>query len=124
MEADLDLQSHANSIEGALCAFDTVNDNRLNDEQAIKIIELLIDKYYFGDQNVETDQQIVEDGFNYVDAAITRDLEHLNNDTIVKILGVIRFVARRRTQTGKEYMNIIHQYVGQRIDTGVRLMRH
>jgi len=50
-------------------------------------------------------------------------LHEVSNEIIVKILGVIRFVAKRRTKYGREYMNIIHQYVGQRIDTGIRILR-
>jgi len=39
----MELESHGNSIEGALCAYDIENGRKLNDNDAISIIELLID---------------------------------------------------------------------------------
>jgi len=62
-------------------------------------------------------------GVKHLESAINEDLNNVINEEIVKILGVIRFVAKRRTKTGKEYMNIIHQYVGERIASGIRIMR-
>ncbi|MCK4679353.1 MAG: hypothetical protein KAT48_14560 [Bacteroidales bacterium] len=123
MDRNMDLESYGNAIEGALCSYDTENGNNLKDSDAIRIIELLIDTHYFRDQQVDTDIQLIANGVNYVKEAIRKDLHDVSNEVIVKILGVIRFVAKRRTKMGKEYMNIIHQYVGQRIDTGIRILR-
>jgi hypothetical protein len=116
------LEAYGNAIEGALCAFDSQLGKRLNDSNAIKIIELLIDKYHFQDMNLDQEPIFIFNGVQYVDEVIQEDLKDVKNEEIVKILGVIRFVARRRTKTGREYMNIIHRYVGQRIDTGIRVL--
>jgi transcription initiation factor IIE alpha subunit len=105
-----------------LCAYDIEIDENLKDDQAIRIIELLIDKYHFQDQNLDQENQIVINGVNYVDSAIQEDLKDIDNEEIVKILGVIRFVAKRRAKTGLEYMTIIHQYVRPRIDSGIRVL--
>lgn len=111
------------AIEGALCAYDTENDNRLSDNDAIRILELLIDKYHFKDQKTDDEREIVKNGVTYVDGAIEGDLNKVNDEEITKVLGVIRFVAKRRTKIGREYMNLIHQYVGRRVGTGIRLMQ-
>ncbi|MDD1613156.1 MAG: hypothetical protein LUQ56_01155 [Methylococcaceae bacterium] len=50
------------------------------------------------------------------------DLVDIDELVLVKILAVICFVAKRRTTTGREYMNVIHQYVGQRIGSGIRVL--
>ncbi len=118
----MDLESYGNAIEGALCTYDIENGYRLKDSDAIKIIELLIDIHHFGDQQVDTDNQLIANGVDCVEKAITKDLREVSNEEIVKILGVIRFVARRRTKIGREYMNTVHQYVGQRIAPGLRLL--
>lgn len=123
MDRNMGLESYGNSIEGALCAYDIENGGRLSDGNAIKIIELLIDKYHFQDQKIDEDNQIILNGFNYVDEAIRQDLKDVATQEIVKVLGVIRFVAKRRTKTGREYMTVIHQYVGQRVGSGVRLLQ-
>jgi hypothetical protein len=88
-------------------------------ECQIKILELLLDKYHFSDKKIETDDQLLISGFDCVEKAITKDLPNIEKGILVKTLGVIRFVANRRTKFGREYISIIHQYVGQRIDTGI-----
>ncbi len=55
--------------------------------------------------------------------SIEEDLQDIGSEEIVKVLGVIRFVARRRTKIGREYMEIVHQYVGPRTAPGVRILR-
>jgi hypothetical protein len=79
--------------------------------------------HHFGDRHIAADSKIIANGVDYVEEAIRKDLHEVGNEIIVKILGVIRFVAKRRTKYGREYMNIIHQYVGPRIDTGIRILR-
>ena len=123
MDGNKELEDYGNAIEGALCSYDINNDYRLKDSDAIRIVELLIDKHHFGDQKIDSDSRMITDGVNYVEDAITQDLHDVSNDIIVRVLGVIRFVAKRRTKIGREYVNIIHQYVGQRINTGVRILR-
>ncbi|MES9903099.1 MAG: hypothetical protein ABW168_10490 [Sedimenticola sp.] len=123
MDGNMELESYGNSIEGALCAYDEENENKLNDHEAIRIIELLIDIYHFKDQCAKDESPMILNGVKHLVSSINEDLDDVSNEVLVKILGVIRFVARRRTKTGREYMNIIRQYVGQRIASGVRLLR-
>lgn len=123
MERDMELETYGNAIEGALCAYDVENNNRLSDKDAIRILELLIDKYHFKDQKTDDEREIVKNGVAYVDGAIESDLNKVSDEEVVKLLGVIRFVAKRRTKIGREYMNLIHQYVGRRVGTGIRLMQ-
>jgi hypothetical protein len=122
MDGNPELESYGNSIEGALCAFDNDNNGLLKDKDAVRIVELLIDKYHFLDSEVEEKDNLIIDGVQFVDRSISEDLHDLNKEEIVKVLGVIRFVAKRRTKIGREYMNIIHQYVGLRVAPGVRLL--
>ncbi len=122
MDGNMELESYGNSIEGALCAYDMENGGKLKDSDAIRIIELLIDKYHFQDQQMDQEHPLIVNGVNYIEKSITEDMNEIGNEKIVRILGVIRFVARRRTKIGREYMTIIHQYVGPRIASGVRVL--
>jgi len=122
MDGNLELESYGNSIEGALCAYDLENNGALKDREAIRIIELLIDKYHFQDEQLHQEAQIAARGFQFVDKCIREDLEGVDREKIVKVLGVIRFVAKRRTRVGREYLNVVHQYVGQRVSSGVRVL--
>ena len=123
MDGNIELASYGNAVEGALCSYDIENGNKLRDSDAIRMIELLIDMYHFKDNQVEVDSQIIANGVKFLDDVIRDDLKGVDNEIIVKILGVIRFVAKRRTNTGREYMKIIHQYVGQRIGSGIRVLQ-
>ncbi len=123
MDGNIELESYGNSIEGALCAYDKENEKKLSDHDAIRIIELLIDIYHFKDQCSKEESPLVLNGVKHLESSVNEDLNDVSNEVVVKILGVIRFVAIRRTKTGREYMNIIHQYVGQRIASGIRVLR-
>ncbi|MFI3197753.1 MAG: hypothetical protein QX196_05450 [Methylococcaceae bacterium] len=122
MAAHDQLNDYSNAIEGALCAYDIENNKSLTDADAIRIIEMLMDKYYFKGVQINADNPFLLAGFNFVDAVIGEDLADIDELVLVKILGVIYFVAKRRTKVGREYMTIIHQYVGQRIGSGIRVM--
>ena len=123
MDGNMELESYGNSIEGALCAYDIGTGRKLNDSDAIRIIESLIDKYHFQEHQMDQAHQVIANGVDYVDKSIREDLKDVENEVIVRILGVIRFVARRRTKIGREYMTVVHQYVGQRIGSGMRILQ-
>jgi hypothetical protein len=122
MDGNLELESYGNSIEGALCAYDTNNNNLLKDNDAIRIVELLIDKYHFLDHEMNEQSPLILNGVYFVDKSIKEDLSDVSNEIIVKVLSVIRFVAKRRTKVGREYMSVIHRYVGQRLAPGLRIL--
>lgn len=121
MDGNSELEDYGDVIEGALCTYDHENNYCLSDKDVIRMVELLIDRYYFKDQKIDSIDELILNGFNLVVNAIKKDMPTIEPDVLVKILGVIRFVARRRTKTGREYMKVIHRHVGQRIDTGVHL---
>ena len=123
MDGNAELESYSNGVEGALCSYDIESGNKLRDSDAIRMVEILIDMYHFKDNQVEVDSQIIANGVKYLDDVIREDLKDVDNEIIVKILGVIRFVAKRRTNTGREYMNIVHQYVGRRVGAGIRVLQ-
>jgi len=122
MDGNTELERYGNAIEGALCAFDAQQEYALTDKDAIRIIELLMDRYHFEDQTIAEGSQLVKGGVEQVDNAIKEDLAGISRERLVKVLGVIRFVARRRTKQGKEYMKVIHQYVGLRVAPGIRAL--
>lgn len=120
MDNDMGLQAHGNAIEGALCAYDLDSGNMMRDRDAIKIIEALIDVFHFLDDQVLVKGELVANGVTYVGNVIREDLKGIDKETINKVLGVIWFVANRRTRMGREYLDVIRRHVGPRIGTGVR----
>ena len=123
MEAVHELQDYANTVESAICTFDRQTNYTINDPVAIRIIELLLDKYHFNDETMLFDNELIESGFDLVDNAIEKDLSDVPVETIVKILKVIHFVAKRRTTGRREYLKIIHSYVGEYVAPGLRILQ-
>jgi hypothetical protein len=123
MDANIELQEYSNAIEAAICAFDQDTEQRMNDTIPIRVIELLLDKYHFRDESVIFDNDLLERAFHYVNKIIETDLSKLPTDKLTKVLAVIHFVAKRRSRGGREYLEIIKQYVGIRVAPGVRIMR-
>ncbi len=100
MSGNPQLESYGNTIEGSLCTYDEKNENKLSDNDAIKIIESLIDIYHFNDQCSQKESPMILNGVKHLESSIKEDLNDVSNEVLVKVLGVIRFVARRRTKTG------------------------
>lgn len=102
---------------------DREHDNTLSDTDAVRLLELLIDRYHFKDETIAFDNPFIESCFHYMTGIIEEDLCEISPHTLVKILGVIRFVARRRSQGGREYMKVINDLVGIRVQKGVRVVK-
>ena len=95
----------------------------MNDTIPIRVIELLLDKHHFQDESLVFDNDLLERAFRHVNKVIETDLSKVPTDKLVKILAVIHFVAKRRSRGGREYLEIINQYVGTRVAPGVRIMQ-
>nr|VFJ52380.1 MAG: hypothetical protein BECKDK2373C_GA0170839_10369 [Candidatus Kentron sp. DK] len=105
------LLNQSQVIEHALCVYDNETGGKMRDSHAIRILELLLDKYHFAEDNGIEDEYL-RGGFACVNAAMEKGLEEMENEEKAKMLSIIRLVARRRTDIGKEYMEIIHKYTG------------
>ncbi len=123
MEASDELQSYSFAIEGAVGAFDQQTGRMMRDDVPIRIFELLLDKYHFKDEKLTFDNELLEDGFNYVESVIENDLTQLDRGELVKILGVLHFIAKRRTRGRREYLAIVEEFVGMRVGPGARVMK-
>jgi len=114
-------QSISDNIESAFCSIDEKHNYNMTDDDAKIILERLLDKYYYKDDTIVYDNQIIEIGFKYVDNIIqVKLLNMVDIDTLIQIIGAIHFVLVRRTTGKREYFNIIHKYVGN--EDGLRIM--
>jgi hypothetical protein len=122
MELDYQLQSYADTIEGALCSWDYSHDMSLSDASMLTVVEMLLDKHYYHDSHISYDESLLGEGYEAVDHAVAQDLGDVPQDTLVKVLGVIHFVAKRRTRGGREHLDVLQKHVGLRVGTGMRLL--
>ena len=118
MEMDMNLSVSSNNIELVLCDWDAEYDYTLKDEVAIDIYKLLMDKYYFKDKELVFKSDLIEEGFYLVDSVVQRKFSDM--DMLIKVVGILYFIADRRTKGGREYFKIIYQYVGE--GSGVRML--
>jgi hypothetical protein len=116
------LRSYSDTIEATLCLWDHYHNNSLVDELALGVLEMLLDKYYYQDPDVSSTDELLQEGYDMVLQSISADLDHVPGETIVRILGVIYFVARRRACGGRDYFEVIRRYVGLRGGPGLRVL--
>lgn len=123
MSDSMNLQDKANVIESAICQFDQIHQNQLTDAIVLKIVQLLMDKYFFGDSVLNFGDALEKEGFEIVDQAIQQDIKTLNNQDLSRIIGTIYRSVKRRMAGNRNYLEFIHQYVGKRVGSGVRVLR-
>lgn len=122
MDGYQDREDISEVIEEALATFDYETGDKMNDLDAIQILEMLLDRYCFGDETIPKSKGIlVEEGFFKVLDSIQENLSYVTHEELSKIIGAIWFVACRRTTGQREYLKIIRQYVGIQLDEGVHL---
>jgi hypothetical protein len=124
MADDPDLQDYANVMESAICQFDHDHHENLSDKQIFGVLELLLDKYFFGDSIFNFENQLEREGFALIDQAIQDDLRDLSNQEVSKVIGTIYRSIKRRTSVNREYLEFIKQYVGVRVGPGIRVIPH
>jgi hypothetical protein len=120
MDRNNGYQDIAYMIESAILEFDHSTGGRIRDDIPIRILEGLFDIYCFKEQHQQSDNPMLEKGFRHVLNAIQDELAEVDPDKLIKILGAIYFVARRRTTGQREYLSIIRQYI--KLHNGSRIM--
>lgn len=124
MSNETTLQDYADVIESVICQFDKEQNENLNDNIALKLVELLLDKYHFKDEKLNFSNKLEENGFIFIDQAIKEDLASLSTEAITEILGTIYRSIHRHNVRGREYLEFIHKHVGLRIGKGARVIRN
>lgn len=114
-----DLIEYAMVIESALCAFDQMQ--KTSDPIILKILEKLMDDFYFNEDfhKIQNQDDIASKGYLHLKIAIEKNLSHLPADTIVKLIHGIYYVAKRRSNGNREYLDFIHQFIGRKIMPGL-----
>ncbi len=104
-------------------AFDRDTGEKIKDDVALGILKRLIDLYHYKDDEITFESPAVEESFHSASKAIKEELVSLPEEQLIKILGVLHFVANRRTQGGREYLSAVHRYVGESIAPGIRVIK-
>ncbi|MBI2895532.1 MAG: hypothetical protein HYY06_18390 [Deltaproteobacteria bacterium] len=121
MDGSTHLQQIAFPAEAAVCSLDRDHEFALRDAQAIAIFELLLDLYAFGDSRESLASPIHTLQCGSVLDIVERELRPYDPATIARVLATVRFVACRRASGGRHHIDVLHQYCGAFVSTGVGL---
>jgi hypothetical protein len=114
MDSTPKLQHYSSIIEGGICAYDMEINKTLKDDEALEIIEYLINFYHLKDEKIDSKSEIIINGVKYLKTLISIELgDSVNSEVISKILGIIRFVAKKRSTNKGEYLRLIHSFIGE-----------
>jgi hypothetical protein len=121
MEDDFERQHIANIIESAISSFDLKQNDQMHDDMAIRIIERMIDYYYFNEPFSQLNDEVLTAGYYDAINSVENSVNE-SHEEITKVLGAIYFVAKRRTQGKREYLDFIRKYVGISVGKGIRAL--
>ena len=110
-------------IEASVCLLDRERGYTLKDDQAIAILELLLDLYSFGDTRESVADRVRELGCEKVLEIVERELARQPREEVAKVIGTVRFVACRRNSGGRHHMRVLQQYCGAFVRTGIGLRK-
>jgi hypothetical protein len=118
------LQDQANIIESAFCRLDEELENNFNDNDVMRLTELLLDHYHFNDSEIKFKNEMEEYGFSFINRVIENDLKNFSKEKTAKIIGTIYRSIKRHTSNRREYLNFIHQHVGLSVGPGMKVIKH
>ena len=101
------LQNQAQVIETAICQFDRAQHGLISDKVVKRIIELLLDKYHFKDEEINFPGKLEESGFGFIDQCINQSLPSLDPEKITKMLGTIYRSLERHALRERDYIDFI-----------------
>ncbi len=76
------LQNYSHQLENAY--------NAANPQDALAIIELLMNRYHFNEAEIKSSNALWQSGFAAADNVIKTDLQEVDNETLVNLLGAMR----------------------------------
>ncbi len=122
MSGSMELEDVGNVIESTLCSMGLESRELFQDKDAIKLIELFFDKYYFKDEKLQFVDTVQKNNFHKILETCAQDLASTPQDDLVKVMATIYRSIQRRTNGNREYLQFAQQYVGARVAPGVRIM--
>jgi hypothetical protein len=118
------LQDQANVIESAFCRLDEELENNFNDNDSIKLAELLLDHYHFNDDELTFKNDLEKDGFSFINSVIENDLKDSSKENTAKIIGTIYRSMKRHTNGRREYLDFIQRHVGLSVGPGMKVIKN
>jgi len=97
--------------ERALCTLDQQRDHEMRDAQAVELLELLLDRYAFGDSPEALATRASQLGCDDLLDAVHRELASEPPDQVAQAIALVRHTARRRDSGGRAHLELLHRFV-------------
>ena len=116
MADSLELEGIGQVIETALCRAWTADRKNFNDRIAVRLIELMLDRYHFNEGEQPIDDPVLGAGHQLFSTVISDELSRVPADKLVKVLGAVYRSIQRRTVGGSSYLQFVSQFTGTGYD--------
>ncbi len=97
-------------IETSLHDVWMANKQNVNDMTALRLVEMLLDKYYFNDSEPRSDDPALAAGYELLAERIGEELAQVPAEQQVKALGAIYRSIQRRSVGGCSYLHFISRF--------------
>ena len=118
------LQNNTDIIESTICKYDEANENALTDNMLKGIIERLLDKFHFKDDELLFSNKVEENGYLFLSETIKENLDDLSESEIVKIIVTVYRSVLRHHNESRAYLNFIHNLIGSHVSDGIRIIKN
>ncbi|MFW8600227.1 hypothetical protein ACOHYD_01925 [Desulfobacterota bacterium M19] len=112
MAANFDLEEISQVIETALCQVWASGGAVVNDRTAVRMIELMLNKYHFKEEEKPIKDSVESAAYHLFYQAIDRQLTAVPEEKLVKVLAAVYRSIQRRSNGSNSYLKFISQFTG------------
>ena len=112
MAAESNLERIAQVIEATLCQVWANDPQHVDDRTAARLVEMMIDKHHFSDEEPRADTPVLADGFRLLLHNTGKALPDTHPEQLVKVLAAVYRSIQRRTMGGASYLQFVNQFTG------------
>ena len=105
-----ELEGIAENIESLLCMVWAADSENVNDRTVARLVERMIDKYHFKDEKQPITELVMASRDPFFSQAVSKELEQVPVETLVKVLAAVYRAIKRRTIGGSSYLEFVSNF--------------
>jgi len=112
MESSEEKGGISSIIEYTLAMIWNSDRRRVDDRTVLRLVEMLLDYYHFGEEPGEMKDQILAVGYQALLDEIADELDQVEPEKMVKVLGAVYRSIQRHSSGGTTYLQFINRFTG------------
>ncbi len=112
MEASGENERISRTIESTLTMIWNSDRRRVNDRTVLRLVEMLLDHYHFGEEPGEMRDQVLAVGYQALLDEIAEELDQVEPEKLVKVLSAVYRSIQRHSRGGSTYLQFINRFTG------------